>query len=155
MLVSSPSPSRCCATLDWAQWALGQAQAGAGGGKASSAQWKASVPLPQLNPQMNSLHCPSHGARRRITRVDSKQRSTVERAEAYALHQLYSEQSHLSFSCLGKWDGDFLFYFILLFFHCYCFCTCVRLRHVRHSLGLSDSLSDWCWLLRLQGDNSL
>ncbi|KAF0038676.1 hypothetical protein F2P81_009160 [Scophthalmus maximus] len=52
---------------------------------------------------MNSLHCPSHGARRRITRVDSKQRSTVERAEAYALHQLYSEQSHLSFSCL---DGD-------------------------------------------------
>ncbi|KAA8586444.1 hypothetical protein FQN60_000280 [Etheostoma spectabile] len=34
---------------------------------------------------MNSLHCPSHGARRRITRVDSKQRGTVERAELCAL----------------------------------------------------------------------
>lgn len=88
VLFSSPSLYRCCATLDWAQWALEQAQAGGRKKKPSSAQWKASVPLPQLNLRMNSLHCPSHGARRRITRVDSKQRGTVERAEPCTLHQL-------------------------------------------------------------------
>lgn len=72
------------------------------GKKTSSTQWKASVLLPQLNPQMNSLHCPSPGARRRITRVDSKQRGTVERAEPCALHQLQAQHSHLS-SFLPSW----------------------------------------------------
>ncbi|KAM7374795.1 hypothetical protein PAMP_007432 [Pampus punctatissimus] len=44
---------------------------------------------------MNSLHRLSHGARRRITRVDSKQRGTV---EPCAPHQLHSQHSHLRFS---------------------------------------------------------
>lgn len=33
------------------------------------------------------------------------------------------------------------------FFSCSFFVLRVCLRHVRHTLGLSDSLSDWCWLL--------
>lgn len=74
--------------------------------KPSRAQWKASELLPQLNLRMNSLLCPSHRARRRITPADSKQRGTVERAEACALHQLHSQHSHLPslLSCYGKWD---------------------------------------------------
>lgn len=105
VLFSSPSMCCCCATLDWAQWALEQAQARREereGKKTSRAQWKASVLLPQLNLQMNSLHCPSHRARRRITRADLKQRGTVERAEPGALHGLYSEHFHLP-SFVSSW----------------------------------------------------
>lgn len=91
-----------------------------GGKKPSSAQRKASVPLPQLNPRMNSLHCPSHGARRRITRVDSKQRGTVEQAEACALHRLQSEHSHLLLSpvVVSSIRALSLFLFFLPPFHC-------------------------------------
>lgn len=58
------------AVLCWDKpWVLKQAQAGGrrGGKNPSSAQYKVSRLLPQLNLQMNSMHYPSHRAERRVS----------------------------------------------------------------------------------------